>query len=409
MTHQAFRYELDPTPAQRVLLAKHAGCARVAYNWAREERIKRFTANEGKAKFTTAIEQHRELNVLKETRFPWMYEVSKCAPQEALRDLENAFKNFHRKPKNGCGFPRKRKKGIDDKFRLTGTIKVFPRHVQLPRLGKVRSKEPTAKFKGRILSATVKRQGGDRWFVSLLVEVQRPTPAPVAGPAVGVDLGLTTFATLVSSDGSIEKISAPKPLKAKLELMTRRQRRHSKKQKGSANRRKSALKLARLHWRIANVRRDFLNKLTTRLAKTKSVIVVEDLNIEGMKKRWGRSVSDVGFYEFRRQLAYKTVWYGSRLVVADRFFASSKLCSGCGLKNNSLTLSEREWICGGCGVVHDRDENAAKNLVRLATDPTDSSSGSHAHGEVHAGPVSTPVKTGRHPRRSGKRLVDRTP
>ena len=303
------------------------------------------------------------------------------------------------------GFPKQKKKGrCRESFRLNGgpgEIRAQGRFVVLPKLGSIRTKEDTRKLAGRILNATVSRVA-DRWFASIAVERERPTPTPVVGPAVGVDLGLTTFATL--SDG--EKISAPKPLKAKLELLARRQRQHSKKTKGSANRGKSAMKLARLHWRISNVRKDFLNKLTTRLAKTKSVIVVEDLNVEGMKTRYGRSVSDVGFFEFRRQLAYKTAWYGSRLVVADRFFASSKLCSGCGLKNDSLTLSEREWACGGCGVVHDRDENAAKNLVRLATDPTASSSESHAHGEVTAGPLLATDSKGRRPRRGGKKLTD---
>lgn len=404
---QAFRYELDPTPEQRVLLAKHAGARRFVWNWALAARIQWWEANKddpARPKTPNAQSQNKEIVRLKKTELPWLSEVSKCAPQSALRDLDLAFVRFFRRANRGNapGFPRFKKKGVcRDSFRLEGRcIRSESDAIRLPYFGCIHTKESTHKLSGRVLNATVSREA-DRWFVSLCVERERPTPTQAQGPAVGVDLGLTTFATI--SDGvTTESVDAPKPLKAKLKLLARRQRQHAKKQKGSKNREKSRMALARLHWRIKNVRLDFLKKLTTRLAKTKSVVVVEDLNVDGMKTRYGRSVSDVGFAEFRRQLAYKTQWYGSRLVVADRFFASSKLCSVCGWKNETLALSERVWTCGGCGAVHDRDENAAKNLVRLATDPTAGSAGSHACGEVHAGPESTSVGEGRRPRRSRK-------
>jgi putative transposase len=200
---QAFRYELNPNAEQGVLLAKHAGAARFAWNWALAERIRRYRENEGRSRFTNAVEQHRELNVRKASEFPWMYEVSKCAPQEALRDLDRAFWNLIRARKAGryCGFPRFKRKGIHDAFRLTGSVRVLGRGVQLPRLGAIRSKQGTEKFRGRILSATVRHEA-DRWYVSLTVEVERAAADPVVGPAVGIDLGLNSFALI--SDGERE-------------------------------------------------------------------------------------------------------------------------------------------------------------------------------------------------------------
>ncbi|PDO10802.1 MAG: transposase [Candidatus Reconcilbacillus cellulovorans] len=364
-TNRAYRYELDPNVQQRILLAKHAGAARFAYNWGLARRMELYRQT---GKGTNAMEQHRELNRLKKTQFPWMYEVSKCAPQEALRDLDRAFRNFFRGLKEGrkVGFPRFKKKGRDDRFRLTGAIHVLDRAVQLPRLGVIRLKEAPA-VQGRILSATVSREAG-RWFVSLTVEQDIPDPAPVEGPVCGMDVGLSHFATIASSDGEVEKVEAPRPLARYLRILRRRQRRHSRKQKGSHNRKKSALRLARLHRRIRNIRRDFLHKLSTHLAKTKRVIVVEDLNVAGLlgNQRLARHIADMGWGEFRRMLAYKTVWYGGRLQVANRYYPSSKTCSGCGHVLDKMPLWIREWRCPACGTHHDRDANAAKNLLALA-------------------------------------------
>lgn len=363
--NRAYRYELDPNVQQRILLLKHAGAARFAYNWGLARRIELYQQT---GKSTNAIEQHRELNRLKKTNIPWMYEVSKCAPQEALRDLDRAFRNFFRGLKEGrkVGFPRFKKKGRDDSFRLTGAIHVFDRAVQLPRLGVLRLKEAPV-VHGRILSATVSREA-DRWYVSLTVEMEIPDPVPVEGPACGNDLGLSHFATIATSDGELNNVQAPKPLERYLCILRRRQRQHSRKQKGAKNRKKSALRLARLHRRIRNIRRDFLHKLSTHLAKTKRVIVVEDLNVAGLfrNQRMARHIADMGWGEFRRMLAYKWQWYGSRLVVANRYFPSSKTCSACGHVLSQLPLHVREWTCPNCGIDHDRDVNAAKNLLALA-------------------------------------------
>ncbi len=363
---RAYRYELDPNREQRILLAKHAGAARFAYNWGLARRIELYQQT---GKSTNAIEQHRELNQLKKTDYPWLYEVSKCAPQEALRDLDQAFQNFFRGRKEGrnVGFPRFRKKGQDDRFRLTGAIRVLNRAVQLPRLGAIRLKEEP-QVQGRILSATVSREA-DRWCVSLTVEMELPDPVPVEGPAVGVDVGLHHFATVVGDDGAVAKIQAPRPLERSLRLLRRRQRQHGRKQRGSKNRKKSAVRLARLHRRVRNIRRDFLHQLTTHLAKTKSVIVVEDLNVGRLLQnpRLARHISDSGWGEFRRMLAYKCTWYGSRLVVANRYYPSSKTCSACGHVLEALPLDVREWDCSVCGTHHDRDVNAARNLLAMAS------------------------------------------
>ncbi len=202
LINKAYRYELDPNNIQRSSLAQHAGVARFAYNWGLEKRITRYKNNQGDDRFTNAMKQHKLLNSLKKIEFPWMYETSKCAPQEALRDLHRAFKNFYRGLKSGkkVGFPRFKRRGVRDSFRLTGAIRFHERAIQLPRIGKVRIKEKREHYyKGRILSVTVRRRA-NRWFVSVTVEENIIDPQPVRGASVGVDLGVKTLATL--SDGT---------------------------------------------------------------------------------------------------------------------------------------------------------------------------------------------------------------
>ncbi len=359
--NQAFRYELEPTVRQRRLLAKAAGTARYAFNWGLA--LCKRLLNAGKP-VPPAVELHRLWNAEKPRR-SWVFDVSKCCGQEALRDLDRAFGNFWRGRKEGhrVGFPRfRRKHGRRDSFRLTGSIKVHPRSVTLPRIGCVRTKETTEKFRGRILSATVSREA-DRWYVSLAVEVERDDPQPVEGPVVGVDLGLTSLAVL--SDGIL--LESPKPLAKVQRRLRHRQRLHNRKQRGSRNRRKSAAGLARLHRRIRCQRTDSLHQTTTALAKTKSVIVVEDLAVHGMirNRHLSRSIADSGWSEFRRMLEYKTQWYGSQLVIAPRFYPSTKTCSACGHVKTEMPLGDRVFRCEACGLEIDRDLNAARNLASL--------------------------------------------
>ncbi len=368
---RAFKTELDLNNAQRTACARHAGAARYAYNWGL---ARKKAAYQAKEKTPTAIDLHKELNRLKQSDLAWMYESSKCAPQEALRNLDRAFDNFFRrvelrkqgKFKGKIGFPqfKSKKRGLGS-FRLTGSIRVFEKHIQLPRLGQLRLKEcgylPTSDVK--ILSATVSDQAG-RWFVSLQVEMDIPDSSLNDKPVAGVDLGLKAMATV--SDGAV--IPNPRALARNLRKIKRLQKSVSRKVKRSANRRKAVKRLARAHQRVANIRRDALHQATTTLAKTKSVIVIEDLNVSGMLKnhKLARAISDVGMGEFRRQLEYKATWYGSRVVVADRFLPSSKRHFKCGYVCADLKLSEREWLCPKCGEMVDRDFNAALNLAVLS-------------------------------------------
>ena len=367
---KAYRYELDPNNSQRSSLHQHAGVARFVYNWGLGQRISLFKENQGKARFTDAMKQHKLLNSLKKTQFPWMYETSKCAPQESLRDLHRAFQNFYRGLKQGkrVGFPKFKRKGVRDSFRLTGTIRFEGRKIQLPRIGKVRIKEKRKRYyRGRILSVTVRRRAS-RWFVSITVEEEVSDPVPIREGPVGVDLGVKTLATL--SDGTT--FANPQALGRRLRKLRQIHRSLSRKKKGSKNREKAKLRLAKMYLTIFNIRQDTLHKVTTYLAKSHSKIVIEDLGVSGMMKnrRLARAIADVGFYEFRRQLEYKCKWYGSQLVIASRTFPSSKLCSNCGHKKKELSLSQREYHCEKCGLQIDRDLNAALNLVTVSLPET---------------------------------------
>ena len=375
LTNRAYRYELDPNNIQRSYLAQHAGVSRFAYNWGLDQRIKQYRNNQGDDRFTDAMKQHKLLNSLKKTEFPWMYETSKCAPQEALRNLHQAFKNFYRGIKNGqkIGFPRFKKRGTQDSFRLTGAIRFHERTIQLPRIGKVRIKEKRKiYYSGRILSATVRRRA-NRWFVSVAVEEDIIDPQPVRGEAVGVDLGVKTLATL--SDGTT--FVNPRALGRRLRKRRKLSKSLSRKKKGSKNREKAKLRLAKMHLRIFNIRQDTLHKVTTYLTKSHSKVVIEDLLVSGMMKnrRLARVIADAGFYEFRRQLEYKCGWYGSVLVVVSRTFPSSKMCSQCGHRKKELSLSEREYHCEQCGFEIDRDLNAALNLVAVSLPETENACG----------------------------------
>ncbi|HEV2456766.1 MAG TPA: transposase [Ktedonobacterales bacterium] len=390
---RAYKTELDLNNAQVTACKKHAGAARWAYNWGL---YRRRETHHQTGTGPSAIELHRELNALKQTSVPWLYEVSKCAPQEALRNLDHAFAAFFRrctlkqegrwKGKLGYPQPKTKKRGLGS-FRLTGSIVVFADAIQLPGLGRLRLKErgylpPTGTPGARVLSATVSEQAG-HWYVSVLVEQEHGVPEhPEPRPVVGVDLGIKQLATL--SDG--EQESNPRPLRRRLKKIKRLQRAVARKQSGSKNRTKAVKQLAAQHRRVAHQRTNTLHQLTSRLAKTKSVVVIEDLNISGMlsNHRLAQAIGDVGFYEFRRQLAYKAAWYGCRVVIASRWEPSSRTCSQCGWVDAQLTLADRTFRCQNphCGLMMDRDLNAAINLARLAGSSSDSH---NACGEDSAG------------------------
>ncbi len=376
---QALRFAVDPTVDQRRDLARHAGAARTAYNWGLE-RVKAALdarrAGDATVHVPSAITLHREWNTWKRgpDGIPWWSEVSKCAPQEAFRNLECGLHAYWAsrtgtRPGPRVRFPHWKKKGRSrDSFRLTGAIRLHGRAVTLPRIGTVRLCEVAARWAERVgagsvhvSAATVSREA-DRWFVALAVEAERAIPAPNgAADILGADLGVLALATL--SDGAV--IPGPKALRRGLRTLRRLSRAHSRTRRGSRHQAQSARRLARHHARVAAIRRDHLHKLTTHLAKTHGAVVVEDLNVRGMlrNRRLARSLADAGFAEFRRQLAYKCAWYGSRLVVADRWFPSSKRCSGCGTVKAELALGERTYACDACGLAIGRDLNAARNLA----------------------------------------------
>jgi putative transposase len=377
LVQRAYKTELDLSDQQVTACKQHAGAARWAYNWGLRVKQEQYKATK---KNPTAIELHRELNALKKTQVPWMYGVSKCAPQEALWNLDAAFQHFFRRcalKKQGkwtgkLGYPKykTKKKGLGS-FRLTGRIVVSDKAIELPRLGRLRLKEreylPTGD-KVQILSATVSEQAG-HWYVSVQVEAEQTVPQNT-GPVVGIDLGIKSLATL--SDGEV--IPNPRHLKRRLKKLQKLQRVVSRRQKGSKNRKKAVKKLAKLHRQIKNQRSNTLHQVATRLAKTKSVLVIEDLNVGGMLKnhRLAQAIGDVGFYEFKRQLLYKASWYGARVILADRWEPSSKRCSECGWIDEDLTLSDRTFHCEQCRLVLDRDLNGAMNLAKLAGSLSDS-------------------------------------
>lgn len=367
--HRGYKVELDLNNEQRTACLKHAGCSRFAWNWglARKQEAYQQTGH-----MPSALNLHKELNALKKTDYPWMYEVSKCAPQEALRDLDTAYRHASRRLKEGkrgkhVGWPRfkSRRKGIGG-FRLTGTIHLAESTIQLPRLGTLRLKETGYLPVGaKVAQATVSEQAG-RWYVSVQMEQECGEMARGNGPAIGIDLGIKALATC--SDGSVYE--NPKALRSHLKRLRRVSRQHSRKQKGSQNRKKAARKLAKLHARIAHIRQNALHQATTALV-TKATsqqarcLVLEDLNVSGMlkKRKLSRAIADVGLYEFRRQLTYKAEAVGLPVKVVSRWYPSSKTCSCCGWVHENLTLADRTFLCQQCGVVLDRDSNAACNLA----------------------------------------------
>jgi putative transposase len=427
-THQAFRFELDPADVTSSALASHAGGARFAHGWglalvkSRLDQAARITeralaegatAREAEALARTVrvpwslASLRREWNQAKARVAPWWAENSKECYNSGLDSLARALDAWlksRRGERKGpkMGFPQPKGKRSRRSFRITtGAFGVIDeRHIRLPRIGVIRTKEPTAKLlrqlgagTARILSATVSQTAG-RWYVSFGCEVQREQPEhnKASGQVVGVDIGVSALAVLSTG----EMVPNPKHLSRYQRRITRRQhelsRRHGPEKGRPPSKRWAGSKgrLARLHARSARSRADGLHKLTTRLAKSYPVVVVEDLNVSGMtasakgsgywhaKAGLNRAILDVAPGELRRQLGYKCSWYGSALVEAGRWYPSSKICSGCGWRKPSLPLSERTFICEACGLVIDRDLNAALNLaalVRAEVTGTASSSG----------------------------------
>ncbi|MDG4767601.1 IS607 family element RNA-guided endonuclease TnpB [Solwaraspora sp. WMMD406] len=399
-TIQAYRFALDLTPGQERAVLGHAGAARVAHNWAlarvkavMDQRAAERSYGVPEDRLTPAGSWslpalRKAWNAVKNDVAPWWRECSKEAFNTGLDALARGLKNWA-DSRNGVrtgrpvGFPRfrSRRRSVPSVRFTTGAIRVEPdrKHVVLPRLGRLKLHESARKLArrldngtARVMSATVRRDGG-RWHVSFTVEVERAARGPARPDSVvGVDVGITHLAVLSTG----ELVDNPRHLLAARRRMRTLGRALSRKtgpdrrngRRPSKRWERAARRLGRAHARVANLRRDGLHKLTTRLATTYGTVVVEDLNVAGMlaNRRLARHIADAGFAQIRRQLAYKTGWNGGWLLAADRWYPSSKTCSACGTVKAKLALSEREYQCAACGLVIDRDRNAARNLAALA-------------------------------------------
>jgi putative transposase len=396
---QAYRFALDPTPGQDAVLRSHCGGQRFAFNWGlalvmavMDQRKAEASYGIGEGELTQSLSWSayglRKLwNRAKDTVAPWWAENSKEAYSSGLANLATALGNWNAS-KTGTRkgpkvrFPRFKSKRTAMSCRFTtgafGLADVDRRNVKLPRIGQVRTHESTRKLArhvargtARIRSATVSHQSG-RWFVSFSVEITRGDPAPTRpGSVVGVDLGVKSLAVLSTG----EVIPNPRHLEVAQRQLRRLQRQASRRrgpdrrtrQVPSTRWRKAQARIAKLHTAVANARRDGLHKLTTRLVREHGTMAIEDLNVAGMLRNrcLARRVAGVGMAELRRQIEYKSGWVGSRVHLANRWFPSSKTCSGCGVVKTKLRLSERTFRCDECGLALDRDLNAARNLAAL--------------------------------------------
>ena len=383
MVLEAVKVALDPSPVQERLLLSHAGAARFAFN-AGLAHVK--DALDAGAKpewsFYSLVRwwnSSKDTLAVGDDGVPWWAENSKEAANTGLRSLASALSNWSKSRRGDrkgrrVGFPQfKSKDRTTPRFAYTtgsfGLIQGDPKALKLPRIGRVHCLEDVAERVGdaRVLRVTVSRRAG-RWFAALTIERDIPTMmrAPKGG-AVGIDLGIKTLATL--SDGTV--IENPRYLRKSERRLKRAQKALSRKAMGSKRRAKARAKVARLHAHVANQRQDAIHKATTWLANTYSEICIEDLNAAGMVKNHhlAKAVSDAAFGEFRRQLEYKTAKTGARLHVVDRWYPSSKTCSNCGRVKAKLSLNERVYRCDGCGLVMDRDLNAAVNILVAGSAP----------------------------------------
>ena len=364
------KIKLNPNQDQEIYFRKACGVARHAYNWALATWKRQYEAGEK----PNEANLRKQYNAIKPVEFPWALEVTKCAPQQAIKNAGTAYKNFFDRLKKGkkgrdVGYPTFKKKGLRDSFRAdngparkgANAVPTDGKKIKLPIIGWIRLRE-AVRFSGTIQSTTVSLMA-DGWYISVLVETQDVLQAKTNHGVVGIDLGLKTFATLSTG----EFIKGPKAHRALGKRLRRLNQSLSRKTQGSANFRKAKAKLSKLHKRIADIRQDAVHKLSHRIATEFSVIGIEDLNVRGMSRNGNlaRSVGDAGMRMFRTQIEYKTSMTGAFVYVHPRFAPSSKVCSGCG-QLHDMPLGKDTLSCD-CGLVMDRDLNASLILEYAAS------------------------------------------
>jgi putative transposase len=356
---RAFKYRFYPTDEQAVELSRTFGCVRLVYNKALEERSRAYTLEGRKVSYVQSSATLTEWKKADDLSF--LNEVSSVPLQQALRHLQGAFANFFAKRAKYPTFKSRKKSRASAEYTRSG----FRWRDGALTLAKMAG--PLNIVWSRPLpegaepsTVTVSRDAAGRWHVSILVE-DTIEPLDPTTNMVGVDAGITSLVALSTG----EKVTNPRHERRDRRRLAKAQRELSRKANGSANRQKAKLKVARAHARITDRRRDFLHQLTTRLVRENQVIAVEDLTVRNMVKNpsLARAISDAGWRDMRTMLEYKAAWYGRKLLVVDRWFPSSKLCSACGHKADKMPLGVRDWTCSRCGSVHDRDVNAAKNIL----------------------------------------------